>query len=286
MKINNYNFNLKYVFFLIIYSSLFFIDNIYISIYNKEIIEIDNEMEENLYENEIKFYKNKTKLKPIVFYYPEYNNISYFKYFNKSFKKNNINKDEIKQLINRQIELARNHQIYGFAIFYSLFNFNKISRITVDFILNQKTFPFFIIWRNDEINDIDKYSFSILINNLAKYLISSNYIKFNGKPILSISNPCIINKRVNTIITLRKLFYEKIGDLFIIYPYTGNYSQHDFFREFDAIYDFSKFDLFQDIINRPNILYYSGFVYKNLILNKLDINFKLFRTCYVNYNID
>ena len=286
MKINNYNFNLKYVFFLIIYTSLIFIDNIYISIFSKEIIEIDNKLEENFYENDIKFYKNKTKLKPIAFYYPEYNNISYFKYFNRALKKDNINKDEINQLINKQIKLARNHQIYGFAIFYSPFDFNKISRITMDFFFNKIKFPFFLIWRNDEINNIDKYSLSILINNLSKYLISSNYIKFNGKPILSINNPRKISKRIRTINTLRKLFYEKVGNLFLIYPYSGNYSKYNFFREFDAIYDFSKVDLFKEIINRPNILYYSGFVYKNLILNNLDINFQLFRTCYVNYNID
>ena len=53
--------------------------------------------------------------------------------------------------------------------------------------------------------------------------------------------------------------------------------------EFDAIYDFSKIDLLEDLTNSHNILYYSGNIYKNLLLNELNVNFPLFRTCYVNY---
>jgi len=44
-------------------------------------MEVDNEFESYLHENEIPFYYNKTQLKPIVFYDPEFNNVSYFKIF-------------------------------------------------------------------------------------------------------------------------------------------------------------------------------------------------------------
>ena len=125
------------------YSFSFFIRNIYISFNNKEIIDIDNEFEENLNENAKIFYGDRTELKPIVLYYPEFNNISYFKYFNKTLKKENINKYEINKLVNKQIKLAKDHQIYGFGIFYNLFNFNHISRITTDIILNQKKISLF-----------------------------------------------------------------------------------------------------------------------------------------------
>ena len=57
-------------------------------------------------------------------------------------------------------------------------------------------------------------------------------------------------------------------------------------KQFDGVYDSSKIDLFKEIKNNPNILYYSGFIYKNLILNKLNINNTLFRTCIINSNFN
>jgi hypothetical protein len=73
--------------------------------------------------------------------------------------------------------------------------------------------------------------------------------------------------------------------VFLIYPFTGKITQEFFYNEFDGTYDYSIYDLFQEITNRPNIIHYSGYIYKNLIMNKLDINFTLFRTCYLNYKI-
>ena len=58
------------------------------------------------------FIKKKSKLKPIAIYYPEYNNISYFKYFNESFGSNNLSSNEIELLVNTQVNLEKNHQIY------------------------------------------------------------------------------------------------------------------------------------------------------------------------------
>ena len=63
-----------------------------------------------------------------------------------------------------------------------------------------------------------------------------------------------------------------IGKIFLLYPFRGKLSEVNFIREFDAIYDFSKIDLFKEITNRRNIIYYSGFIYKNLILNKIKYN--------------
>ena len=173
-------YNLKYVCFITIYSIAFFIRNIYICINNKELIDIDNEFKGTLYEDVNKFNANISELKPIAFYYPEYNNISYFKYFRIILKKHIMNKYEIRKLINAQIKLAKEHNIYGFGIFYSLFNFNKITRITIDIFFKLKLFPYFLIWRNEEIGEINIEILSILINNIKKFLISDNYIKING----------------------------------------------------------------------------------------------------------
>ena len=64
-----YKYNLKYVCFIIIYSIAFFIRYIYICINNKEIINIDNEFKDTLYEDSNIFNGEISELKPIAFYF-------------------------------------------------------------------------------------------------------------------------------------------------------------------------------------------------------------------------
>ena len=115
----------------IIITNIVFNDYIYLYIKNKKkiFIEIDNEFKENLYENDISFSNYQTKLKPIAFYYPEYLNISFSKYFKKY--NNKTNKSSISKLIKRQIKLAKKHGIYGFAIYFNLSNLNYYFDITL-----------------------------------------------------------------------------------------------------------------------------------------------------------
>ena len=181
-----------------------------------------------------------------------------------------------------QIKLAKNHHIYGFAIYYNPFKIDNICGKTLNTFINEVYFPFFLIWKNEEIKNVHINIIDFLINHITKYIISHNYIKFNGKPILSINNPYNITKKMHIISELRKLAKRKIGkDLFLLYPFKGNYTKKTYIKKFDAIYDFSTMDLFEEITNRPNIIYYSGFIYKNLFLNNLKLNFTIFRTCYL-----
>ena len=115
---------------------------------------------------------------------------------------------------------------------------------------------------------------------------SDNYIKLNEKPILSINNPYNLTSRVKIISALRRCAKKKIGNIFLIYPFKGDYFNTLFFEPFDAIYDSSNIDLFKEIRNRPNILYYSGYIYKHLMLNNIYINKTLFRTCFININFN
>ena len=110
-KLDNNNNNLKYIFFLISYSYIFFVEHIYIHNINKELINIDNEYYMNLYENDINYMNSNSKFKPIAFYYPEYINISYNKYFNISFKKI-IESNDILKIVIEQTKLAKNHHIW------------------------------------------------------------------------------------------------------------------------------------------------------------------------------
>ena len=274
---------IKYALIVILYSNIIFLDYIHINISKKEYIEIDNEFKLNLYENDVSFIDKKTKIKTIAVYYPEYNNISYMKYFNISKQFNKPDENILETLIESQIRLAKNHKIYGFAINLDFINPDYLSKITLNIFSNKARFPFFIIWKNDDYNIINNSIIYNFINNIKIFFLSNNYIKILNKSVFSINNPYIINNRRYIIKLLRKQAKSTIGELFIIYPFKGNFNSLNFFEGFDAIYDYSNLDIYKEIANRPNILYYSGYIYKNLILNELNINFTLFRTSYINY---
>ena len=115
---------IKYVFTFVIFSSFISDKYRYILLKEKIGIELDNKLEDNLYESDVSFIKYQTKIKPIAFYYPEYNNISYFKLFHKNMIFNMLNFVDIEHLIEKQTTIAKNHGIYGFAIYFDLLNIN------------------------------------------------------------------------------------------------------------------------------------------------------------------
>ena len=282
----SYNNNeiIKYVFFIIIFFYNIFIKYIYININEIDFIEIDNKFNDTFYENEISFNQYETKFKPIAFYYPDNNYISYYKYFNKSLNKNTIIKEEIHELILAQIKLAKKHGIYGFAIYFNIFENNILTEMTTDILLYNITFPFFLVCTDIGKLNEDDNEIEVIIILLKKYMISSNYIRFKNIPILSIENHSNLTNINNILISIRKIAKKIIGELFLIYPFTGNYLEKNFDKNFDGFYDFSNLDLYKDNNYKHNIRYYSGIIYKNLILNKLSINYLLFRSCYLNYH--
>ena len=279
-------FFIKYIFKISLVLYIIFKNSIDIILNPKEIIEIDNELRLNLYENDISFNEYKTQITPLAFYYPEYNNISYSKFFNTNKQLDQIYFDELKQLIEKQIILAKNHGIYGFAIYFDLFDINYFHEVLNNFISNKYNFPYFLIWKNDKLKNINNKTLENLINNIQQYLISDNYIKIMEKPVLSISEPNLFFNIKDIISNIQKKAKKnKIGELFLLYPFAGNFTDNIFLTEFDATYDFSQIDLFDHFTTNPNILYYSGIIYKNLILNQLNFNFSFYRSCYLNYKI-
>ena len=264
---NDCIFRIKYFVFIIIYSNLFFINHIYINISQNYVVEIDNNFKLDPYENEI-IYQKKSKLKPIAFYYPEYNSISYFKYFNKSFDSNNLSSNEIELLVTAQVNLAKNHQIYGFIIDYETSNTNIFTNETLNIFLNKIHFPFLLLWGNNEIQYNDKTKFKYFFDNIKKYITSENYIKIRNKPALALKSLNNIKNRKSFVSSIRTIAQEIIGEIFLIYPFTGKLTEESKFNEFDGTYDFSRLDLFKEVRSNQNILYYSGYIYKNLIINK------------------
>ena len=176
--------------------------------------------------------------------------------------------------------MANRHGISGYAIYYNLFESDYINKITINIFLYKINFPFFLICRNIEEVYIDDQSIEDMILNLKKYMISKNYIKIKNKPVLSIEKP--YNLRIYILLTIKKLAKQEIGDIFLLYPYTGNFSEEKIIKHFDAIYDFSLLDIFGNFKYKHNILHYSGIIYKNLILNTMNFNISLFRTCSLN----
>ena len=46
--------------------------------------------------------------------------------------------------------------IYGFAIFFDLFKEDYYTKIAINIFLNIISFPFFLIWKNDEYEIVDE----------------------------------------------------------------------------------------------------------------------------------
>ena len=272
--------NIKYVSFFFICSYIIFNKFIYINIDESKFIQIDNEYNTSLYEYDLSFSEYHTRFKAIAFYSPENNYISYTKYFNEPSENKNLNKEDLYELIKAQINLANKHGISGFAIYYNLFQSDYISKITVNIFLYKINFPFFLICRNIEKVCIDDKNIEDMILNLKNIMISENYIKIKNKPVLSIEKP--YNVRIYILLSIKNLIKQEIGDIFLLYPFNGNFSEKKILNHFDAIYDFSLIDIFGNVKYKHNIFHYSGIIYKNLILNQIQNNISLYRTCSLN----
>ena len=265
-------------YFLIRFKDFEFIDK-------KIIIEIDNKVNESLYETNLDFYNYSSPIKIISIYYPEFLNISNYlenefnidenmiNLFNQSYKEfqikdnksiNYSNKTSNIQLIKNQINLAKSHGIYGFAFYYYWFSGKKIYNEAINIFFEKKEINtyFLIIWKNTnyELNFNNKNEILInqeynendpinLINDIKKYLISEKYIKINENPVFGIYNYSQILQIKNFINNLRKAAIDNnIGDIYIL----GN---------FDEIKDYYKIKLFNFSIEFPLI---------NINLNKIN----------------
>ena len=165
----------------------------------KNIIEIDNKINETLYENDLDFSLYSSNIKVIAIYYPQFIYINEdYNFNNKEFNEWEIirkvkplfkghhqprNKDkkyfnlklrnlEKFEFIKKQIKLAKNHGLYGFGIIYYWFLGKKIYNKPINIFLNKEiNFPFFLIWKNN------KYEFKY--KNTKENIIIEN--KYNCK---------------------------------------------------------------------------------------------------------
>ena len=271
-------------------------------------INLDNELPPK-YENNINYSNYSTIIKPIALYYPEFNNIninysninstnaSIFKTYINHSNLNSQNQNKLEK-VKSQIELARNHGIYGFAICFTFeFNSTYLDEITYFFNNKEIEFPFLLIWKNNNFNnlynsiknsnnsetEIIQYIFNELVNEIQFAMNNKIYIKFSNKPIFAIENSLMFDK--NKLLLLRKSFKQKgIGKIFILFPFE-NHKMMNVTHKFNALYDLPKYEFFNDSKIKFQISYYSGIIYKNINLNSFKCEHIFFRSSLLETNL-
>ena len=99
---------------------------------------------------------------------------------------------------------------------------------------NKAKFPCFLIWRNDDIKYNDTEIIKNFFDNIKIYFDSENYIKVQNKPVITLKKSKIIKNRLYIISLIRKVAREIIGEIFLIYPFTGKITQNWFVGKFDG----------------------------------------------------
>ena len=304
------NYMLYFNYFLKISIFLFFLSGKYISIESKIIVNIDNNIEEKVYEKNINFSGYSTDIKIIAMYYPDYQIIqekynktnillnewtyvnqakplfeshhqprkpgdiqNYLEYYNLSEP----------ETILKQIELAKSHGIYGFGIYYYWFSGKKLFEKTIDIFLENKNinFPFFLIWKNENFKRIinnnillikqkyNKINIDKFINGIKKYLISENYIKIDGKPVIGINDITKIKNLKECLLILReKARILKIGEIFVLALFKKK--KDDIVQLLDGFYELppTLFYKYQNLKKDINYFYYSTLLFDFKIKNK------------------
>ena len=183
------------------------------------------------------------KIKPFAIYFPQFhsipeNDLNYYKGMTDITNLDSYNKNEKEKLdtpsltelnlstlldydltnneiINRQIDIAKQNGVYGFAIYYYWFskntitNKNTIMEKSYDLFFEEtiSDFKVFFVWANEDwtnnvafntkeiiINEYNLDNFIKNIENLIEYFKHPNYYKIDNKPVFYIHHPFFIDK--------------------------------------------------------------------------------------------
>ena len=297
---------------LILYIFIILLYNYY---FENKILFIEKDNQLYLYEENINFTNFSTDIKAIALYLPQFyrtkeNDMWWGKGFTEwtnvkkskphfkghhqprkpGDKKNYLNYYNLTSstIFKKQIELAKNHGIYGFAIYYYWLSGRRLLEKPMDIFLNDKNlnFPFMLIWANhnwtrkwdgreNEILLVQEYKDEdpkLFIKDIKKYIIDYRYIKINNKPVIGIYEPFQIPKINETINIWRKKSKEYgIGEIFVLICVTDNQIKPiQNLTLFDAAYDFPPRNLFESIPNKlKDTLLYTDLLYKNIQINDI-----------------
>ena len=227
---------------------------------NNNFIYINNDNKFSEYEENIDFSKFTTEIKTITLYLPQFhiteeNN----KFWGKGFTEwNNVKKSKPRfkghhqprypgdehgylgyydlshlKTIEQQINLAKSHGIYGFAIYYYWFSGKMLLKKPIDIFIKNKyiNFNFLLIWANENWSKVwdggDKYILIKqeykpndpinFIKDIKKYINDKRYIKIGKRPIIGLYEPSKIPELRKTMEIWRKKSREfGIGEIFIL----------------------------------------------------------------------
>ena len=282
---------------------------------NNSYNEYDNKINNLIfYENNIDFSNYSTDIKAIAIYLPNFysyieTDYYYYKDNDTSICRRNIssriidkiNKSnfELKLVVEKQIELAKSHGIYGFAIYYYWLSGKTIFDAPLNLIYkNEKNFHYLLIWKyetvtneqNKKILEEEKYekNASEIIKDIKNYLMDKLYIRKNGKPILGIYNITAIPNLKETILQIRQKAKEfEIGEIFIISSLNGlNISEINKMNIFNGVYKSPPKDLIETRIKntREKYTYYYSLFYTNIINDSKIENFTIFKGSMLEYD--
>ena len=307
---------LKFIFFF-----LFILFTFIIILKDRRIIDIDTSNQLSEYEINIDFSNFSTDIKAIALYLPQFHTIKENdKWWGKGFTEwTNVKKckplfkghhqpripgDKINYLgyykltnsyiIKKQVELAKSHGLYGFAIYYYWFSGKRLLEKPLDIYLNDKSikFHFLLIWanenwtrnwngRNKDILIKQEYKNDdpeLFIKDIKKYLIDYRYIKIKNKPVLGLYEPFYIPNLNETIRIWREKSKEYgIGEIFILVCINNKKINKILnLKLFDGAYDFPPRNLF---LNKFKIKFKNSFIfiYNQLKYKKINFNQKNFK---------
>ena len=256
--------------FLFIFIKMIFFFEFLSYIKDNQIIKNDNLINESLYQTNQNFTNSNPNYKIIAIYYPDFNI-------------NKFNNKETNQIINnsilieKQIELAKNHGLFGFGIMYNYLNSYNINYNALNCIskVNQINFPFFIIINNNinknnvetsliEYLNKEKEHIFISLDNIQNYFISENYIKYREKSILGIYNSSKIRNYL--VRTIRDYLISKECEKILILTINNevkNFKYNDF-----NIINYPSFDI--GLTDKWNRIYFYNYYYYNLFKNEIN----------------
>ena len=112
------------------------------------------------------------------------------------------------EVLKRQVELAKQHKIYGFCFYYYWFSGKRLMEKPLDLFLEHSEidFPFCLCWANENwtrtwdgksknvliSQDYSKSDDERFIEDLKKYIDDKRYIRINNKPLIMVYNPAEI----------------------------------------------------------------------------------------------
>lgn len=204
---------------------------------------IDEGIPTDHYEDNVSFKNYKTDIKAVALYLPQFHTIpENDEWWGKGFTEwTNVKKgapryeghyqpriphDDIGyydlsdiETLKKQVKLAKEHGLYGFAIYYYWFSGHRLLEKPLDLLLEHKEidFPFMAIWANENWTRVwDGAKKDILIKqkyqsqdpesfilDLKKYIDDERYIRMDGKPVIGLYQPMAIPRLKKVLQTWR-----------------------------------------------------------------------------------